>query len=437
MWQLLREEPSEAQVAPQAVSVELQPVEPTTVEDSSRFVGQLEAQEGIVLLAETQGRVTQIFVSSGEEVSAGDPIAQLSPDRSEAEYRSAIAQVRSAEAARANALAELEVAQADQISAEAEVALQREEIDRDRALVEAGALAEQELDITRRNFVSAEADLRAAARRISAARALLAQADADISAAEADAAAIQEDLEDTLVVAPIDGQVGEMSMKLGDYVTTDTPLTTIVQNGTLDLEMAIPVERRSELRLGLPVELLGTQEDQVVTTGNLSFVAPRARENSQLVQAEASFDNPGGQLQDAQRVRARIIWSESSGILIPTDAISRIGGNTFVFVAVPGDEVEGSPDGGESGQEAEGRQNDQSAGQSGDQSQGEPPALVAKQRQVELGDIQDNQYQVLSGLEAGEELVVSGILNLSDGAAITESGDVEGGHSQGREDSDN
>ena len=47
-----------------------------------------------------------------------------------------------------------------------------------------------------------------------------------------------------------------MSTKLGDYVTPDVALTSIVQNDTLDLEMAIPVERRGDLRLGMPVELL-------------------------------------------------------------------------------------------------------------------------------------------------------------------------------------
>ena len=51
------------------------------VEDSTGFVGQLEAQQGTVLQAKTEGRVTQIFVLSGDQVAEGDPIVQLSPER--------------------------------------------------------------------------------------------------------------------------------------------------------------------------------------------------------------------------------------------------------------------------------------------------------------------------------------------------------------------
>ncbi|MEO0409303.1 MAG: efflux RND transporter periplasmic adaptor subunit [Cyanobacteria bacterium P01_A01_bin.135] len=389
LWFLLKGRSSPESPQPQAISVELQTIQESTVEESSEFVGQLEAQQGTVLQAETEGRVTQIFVSSGDRVAVGDPIVQLSPERSQAEYRGALADVRAAQAGQSNAIAQLEVAQADRISAEAEVSLQGKEIEGTRMLVSEGALEQQQLDRVVRDLESTRANLNAAVRRVDAAQALLNQTEADVARSQADANAIQEDLDDTLVVAPIAGQVGELSMKLGDYVTPSTALTNIVQNDTLDLEMAIPVERRGELRLGMPVELL-SMDGQPPIAGRLSFIAPRTRENSQLVQAEATFRNPSGQLQDAQRMRSRIIWSTRSGVLVPTDAISRTGGATFVFVAVPGEANEA----------------------------GEQP-LIAAQRRVTLGPIQGNQYQIEDGLEPGERIVVSGLLNVSDGATIT------------------
>ena len=390
LWLILRGDSSSEPAAPQAVSVELQRLQESRVEDSTGFVGQLEAQQGTVLQAKTEGRVTQIFVSSGDQVAEGDPIVQLSPDRSQAEYRGAVADVRAAQAGRSNAIAQLEVAEADRISAESEVSLQQKEIERTRTLVSQGALAQQQLDRVERDLDSARANSNAAVKRVNAAQAQLNQSEADVDSSQANANAVQEDLNDTLVVAPIAGQVGEMSIKLGDYVTPDVALTSIVQNDTLDLEMAIPVERRRDLRLGMPVELLGADGAEPVGTGSLSFISPQTRENSQLVQAEATFRNPGGQLQDAQRMRSRIIWSTSTGILVPTSSISRVGGATFVFVAVLGESNE----------------------------VGEIP-LVAEQRRVTLGDIQDNQYQVEEGLAPGERIVVSGILNVSDGVTIT------------------
>ncbi|MEO0349836.1 MAG: efflux RND transporter periplasmic adaptor subunit [Cyanobacteria bacterium P01_A01_bin.15] len=396
LWFALRGRSSSEPSEPQAISVELQRLEETTVEDSSEFVGQLEAQQGTVLQAETEGRVTQIFVSSGDRVEVGDPIVQLSPDRSQAEYRGALADVRVAQAGQSSAIAQFEVAQADRISAEAEVSLQLKEIERTRMLVSRGALEQQQLDRVERDIESARANLNAAVKRVEAAQAQINQTEADVERSQADANAIQADLSDTLVAAPIAGQVGELSMKLGDYVTPSVALTSIVQNDTLDLEMAIPIERRGDLRLGMPVELLGV-DGQQETAGSLSFISPKTRESSQLVQAEATFSNSEGQLQDAQRMRSRIIWSTRSGILVPTDAISRVGGATFVFIAVPG-EATGS---------------------------GKTP-LIAKQRSVTLGAIQDNQYQVEAGLEPGERIVVSGILNVSDGVTITTVAKPEG-----------
>lgn len=413
-WQLFGSNSSETeQAAPRAVAVELQRLQAATVKESSQFIGQLEAQNAVALQAETQGRVTQVIVASGDRVAARDPIVQLSPDRPEAEYRSAVANVRSAQAARANAIAEIDVAEANRADADAEVALQAEEIERTRFLVTQGALSQQDLDLAERNIRSAQAALEAADKQVGAARARLKQAEADVASAEADAAAVEEDLEDTLVVAPIAGRIGEISVKRGDYVTPDTALTAIVQNDVLDLELAVPVERRNDLEIGMQVELLEPDSDALLTTGRLSFISPQARADSQLVQVEATFPNPDRQLQDAQRVRARIVWEETRGILIPTDAVSRIGGKTFVFVAVPG---ESAPEAAAADAPADAPEEN-----------GQAPPLVARQRNVELGTIQDNQYQVLSGLEVGEEIVISGILNLRDGTPIQpEGGDRPG-----------
>lgn len=390
LWQNFRRKPSEAQVLTQSVMVELQEIKPVTVEESSRFLGQLEAQQGVVLQAETQGRITQIYVFSGEQVSAGDPIVKLSSERIEAEARNAESLIRSAQASRSNALAQLEVAKADQISAAAELDLQQQVMERTLALVKAGALPQQDLDISRRNITSAQAELDASFRRVNAAQAVLEQSDADIIGAQADADAVLTDLNNTLVVSPITGQVGDMSIKPGDYVTSSTQLTTIVENNLFDLEILIPVERRADLKIGTQVALLDYTEKQSFSLGNISFISPQIRANSQLVKAEATFENLNGRLQDDQRVQAQIIWNEEPGILIPSDAVLRIGETTFVFVAVLDEES---------------REN-------------KTPQWIVEQRSIQLGNIQDNQYQVISGLNVGEQIVVSGVLNLSDGALI-------------------
>jgi RND family efflux transporter MFP subunit len=380
-----------SQEAPQAQSipVKLQELTTGTIEDASSFVGRLEAQQAVALRPEAQGRVTRIFIRDGDRVAAGDPIAELNPDRSQAELNAAIANINATRATRINAQAQLRAAKAEEARAAAELELQNTEYKRTSDLVSQGVLARQQLDLVTRDRDIARAALKATKEQVDAASASVDQTSATLAEAEAQAAAIRKDLRDTLVVAPIAGTVGDIPIKVGDYVTTSTLLTTITENGTLDLDISVPIERKSQLRKGLPVELRQSASDDIVFPGRISFISPQVSENTQSILAKATFSNTANRLQDAQRVEARVIWQKRPGVLVPTESISRLGGQTFVFVAKPAENA-----------------------------QPNAPQLVAEQRSVKLGNIQGNLYQVLEGVKAGETIVTSGILNLSDGAPI-------------------
>ncbi|MDR9404845.1 MAG: biotin/lipoyl-binding protein, partial [Halothece sp. Uz-M2-17] len=77
----------------QPTPVKLEKLQASTLIQSSKFVGALEAKERVALRAETDGRVTEIFVESGDVVEKGTPILQLSPERSQAEVNRAQADV--------------------------------------------------------------------------------------------------------------------------------------------------------------------------------------------------------------------------------------------------------------------------------------------------------------------------------------------------------
>ncbi len=369
---------------PPGVSVKLATVESSMVEQSTEFVGSLEAENRVVLRPETEGRVSQIFVSSGSRVAAGTPIVQLRPDKGQAEVGGAIANVNAARAARNNAQAELRALEAERVSAAADVQLQNEQFQRISNLVTQGALARERLDQVTRDRNAAVAALNAVQERIGAARATLDEENAALQQAQSNATLRSEELQDTRVVAPIAGVIGDVTAKVGDYVRAGDTLTTIIQNNSLSLRLSIPVERASQLRVGLPVQLTGAQDSTPLGTGRISFVSPQVNTQSQAILAKASFPNSQGILRDGQLVKSRVIWSRSSGVSIPTTAISRVAGQNFVFVA---------------------------------QTQGESK-LIARQKPVKLGEIKGNNYQVTEGLQPGEKIVVSGILNLSDGAPI-------------------
>lgn len=372
---------------PPPVAVELQTVTNTTVQDSSEFVGALEAQERVELRPETEGRVVAIAVSSGQPVESGTLILQLRSDQNEAEVTGAGADVEAARAAVNTANAKLKAAEAERDRAAADVRLQTEEYRRTAQLVAEGAQSRQALDRAINTRDTATASLRAEEEQVGVAQAELAEATARLQRAQADRAVAGSNLREAQVRSPIAGVVGSVAVKVGDYVTPQNVLTSIIQNQALELNLAVPVERGDRLRVGLPVELLDG-EGQPAVIGQISFVSPQVNTAEQSILAKASFPN-NGSLRDGQFVRARVIWERGSGITVPTAAITRVAGQPFVFVAEAG---EPSP--------------------SGEATQ------VAKQRPVTLGAIQGNNYNVLSGINPGDQVIVSGVLNLSDGASI-------------------
>ena len=391
---------------PPGVPVTLEPVQAGQVQDVSEFLGILEAQRGVVLQPEVSGRVTQVFATAGDRVEPGEPIVLISPDRTQAEVDAATANVTVAQAASQSADASLRALLAREEELIADLALRQEDYNRTLFLTEEGALSDQQLDIARRDLEVAEAALQSAREDIAAGRASLSQTEASLAEARANRAAAAENLQDRTVLAPIAGMVGDVDIKLGDYVTPSSVIANITENATLELDLNVPIDQRDRLSLGLPVELTSNNGD-ILAEGSVTFISPQTDDGTQTVLIKAQFDNPQGLLQDAQRVEARIIWSEDTGVLVPTTAITRLGGQTFVYVAEAGSDDELPP--------PESIPPDMPA-----------PDQVARLRPVQLGDIQDNNYEVLSGLEPGETIVVSGILNLQDGMPILPQSGSEG-----------
>ncbi|NJL02383.1 MAG: efflux RND transporter periplasmic adaptor subunit [Spirulinaceae cyanobacterium SM2_1_0] len=421
-------EPSQ-QAGGRGIPVTVQMIAATTVEDTSEFVGTLQAKQRAQVSSEISGRVVSVRVSDGDRVPAGTPLIQINPDQTiaqvrasaanvnaqqasqagaEASVRTARAQLSAAEANRDNARATLKAQEAELANAEANLKLQQEDFERISFLAAEGVQSQQQLDTQATNRDSARAARDAAREGVNAARSSLKAAEANIviareqlqqalasvegnraavDRAQAELAATSETFRFTRVTAPFAGTVGNITVKQGDFVSTGTVLTTVTQDDVFELNLPIPVARASALRAGLPVELLDESSGEAIATGRISFIAPEVDTTSQTILAKASFRN-SGDLRDGQFVRARVIWNRQEGILIPTVAVSRVAGKEFVFVVQ-------------------------------DNTNPELPAdFAASQRPIEVGLVQDDSYQILDGLIPGEQIAVTNILKLRDGVPV-------------------
>lgn len=434
---------------PPALPVKLMTVTTGTVEDKSEVLGTLEANRAVTIKSEVAGRISSILVKEGDRVQAGQAIYRIDSEDLEAELLSAKAKlesskarlaqleagnrvedvaearakVREAQARLINAKSgapseEIAQAQAQLSSAQASADLANQRVIRYRQLRQEGAVSEDQYQEYLTEQRNTTADVQQAKRRITElskgrqsdinelaasvereAQNLrrtengsrveeIAQGRADVAEAAAEVQRVQVQVNKTRVLAPISGRVGDIPTKVGDYVDESDNLTTVTANDNLELNLSIPLEQASRLRIGLPVEILDAQ-GKVSATGTINFISPDVNSSSQLILAKADISNLSGSLLNRQFIEANVIWDRKPGILVPTAAISRLGGQTFVFAA-----------------------------QTVPAAEGKPEQTIAKQRTVELGSLQGNNYQVLKGLKAGEKIITAGLLNVADGVPI-------------------
>ncbi len=388
----------------------------STVRDSSEYIATLESRQSVTVQPQVSGRITKIYVKSGDRVQAGTPLLQLDASQQQAQVAGNAAGIRAASADFAASQADAESAQqtlqaltAERASRQADLTFNKEDYQRYQKLYQQGAISKQVADQKLNTYNQARASLAQMNSQIKAQEGAIQRAQANIyrsqqqrDQAVATATQGQVQLRYYAVQSPLDGMIGDVPAKVGDLVDLTTQLLKVTQNRLLETQIAVPLEKQSQLRPGLPVQLL-SPTGKALQRGSISYVAPSVDPQTQSVQVKAIFDNSSGQLRTNQILQARIIWNTRSGVLIPTTAVSRLAGKNFIFTAEPYGRSE-------------------CAALAKDQKSPTPaPAadqLVAVQKPITLGQIVENNQEVVEGVNLSDRIVVSGLLQLRSCAPI-------------------
>ncbi|MEH2243290.1 efflux RND transporter periplasmic adaptor subunit [Nostoc sp.] len=389
VWRLLTPQnsaPSTANAQPLGVRVKISTVQSGIIEESSDFIASLKSQRSVTLQPRIQGQVTQIFVKSGDPVAPGTAILQVD-SRSQADVSGSNPVPQGFLVQLENARATLKSLEAQRPSYVANVQLYQQNYEKLVTLAEQGAVSRQTRNQYADRLATAKTSLDAINSRIEAQRTIILQAEKALQQGNVNTQKQQVQLQYDKITSPFSGTVGNIAVKVGDLVNTSTQLVNITQNRPLEVNILVPLQQGALLRKGMPVEVMNTQ-GQKLGRSRVYFIAPNASNQTQEILIKALFNNPNGQLRADQLVRARVFWNQRPGVLIPTTAMTRIAGDTFVYVV----ETEKSPQG--------------------------VSQEVARQRRVKLGEIKGNNYQVIEGLQPEDKVIISGLLNLRDGVAI-------------------
>jgi RND family efflux transporter MFP subunit len=308
----------------QTVAVTLSPVA-----QSSEYVATIKSRRSATLQPQVEGRLTAIVVHSGDHVKSGQELMKIDPLHQQASVDSARATER-----QKKALYDYNTS----------------EIERQRKLFEAGITSRDVYEQAQQAYENAKADYQSAA---------------------ATSKTQEEQLAYYSIRAPFDGVVGDIPVHVGDYVSSTTMLTTVDENKDLEAYIYVPTERASQVRMGLPVDLMDTSGKPLEKT-KIDFLSPQVDSMLQGILVKAPVHSTPEILRNAEMVKARVIWSTTPMAVVPVLAVNRQGGQTFVFVA----------------QQQNGH-------------------WMAHQTAVTLGDTVGNNYSVSAGLNAGDKVIVS------------------------------
>ena len=246
-------------------------------------------------------------------------------------------------------------------SAEARRDLAKTNLDRSRTLLERQLVAQSEYDQV---------------------AALFRQAEAQVSE-------VQAAIDRKTIRAPFSGVTGIRQVNLGQYVSSGEPIVPLQSLDPVYVDFAVPQQQVASMRTGLTVSVAADSGTRPLGTGRITAINPVADDATRNVRVQATFSNPRHRLRPGQYVSVRVdLGSRTRVVALPTTAINYAPYGNSVFIV----EQLKSPDG--------------------------KTYKGVRQQFVKLGGARGDLVAIVGGVEAGQEIVTSGVFKLRTGAAV-------------------
>lgn len=344
-----------------------------------RFSGNVRSENQVALYPEISGTVEAVFVENGEYVEKGQKLAQL-------ETRQLEKQLQQAQAG-------LKINGAQLRQARARLGEVQSQYRRTKQLADRDLSSELELEQIEAELESAEADVQLAEAQLEQTQALVDER--------------ENELQRTVMRAPISGTVGQRNAETGMQASTSSPLFLIGNLDKLRVEIILTESMLNRIKIGQRAQILVEDEngDTRSIEAELSRISPFLNQLTRSTEAEIDVDNTDGLLRPGMFVPVDIYFGESEqATLIPVSALytDPTSGEEGVYIASSlGSEIEPA----NNPEENNGNSDTLGALTEPTSVQFKPISVIAEGR-MELG---------VKGLESGQWVVTVGQNLLSEG----------------------
>ena len=354
--------------------------------DTSEFMAEVNNDASVTVHANATGVLKQVLVHDGQSVHKGQALFTLEAGQQAAQVKSLEAQASSALQEPQIADENLKALQAERQTVLSDLKFNTNQLNRFQGLLATQSVSKKDVEqyeTTVSNLTSKLANIDASV------TAQLSRKNQARNSAQRDKYTYQSakaNLAYYTVVAPFSGIIGEVTGKPGNYVSSSTELASITNNKSVEIETAVSSDYQRQLKHGGKLEVLDASGN-LLSTATVTFISPKVDKASQTILVKANINNNKALFLADQKLKLRFIWKTDHSILVPVEAVFRMAGQPFVYIAAQNTEK----------------------GKTG---------LVAKMKAVELGPIRGNNYVINSGLTDGEVIVTGSIQKLQNNTPI-------------------
>jgi multidrug efflux pump subunit AcrA (membrane-fusion protein) len=351
--------------------------------------GSLAANEQTDVAPSTSGKVSAIGVEMGSYVRRGQMIVRLDDNDNRIRLQQAQAQLDQARATLRQNEAKIGLRPGQKFNpanvpevaaARASLDLAEKNLRRHEKLVESGDVSRAAYDQQRSVRDVAREQYEVAIHQAQQNYAGVANAQGAVDAAQTAVALAKRTLDYTVITSPMNGYVSERDADLGEYVSPQQKVATIVNLNPLRVRIDIPEQAISRVHVGESVSVTVAAYTDRTFAGHIARISPNVTATSRTLTVEAEVQNPNAVLKPGQFASVRILLPQSEpAVLVPQRALRTISGATYVFILKNGH---------------------------------------AEQRLVQTGQAESDLVEIKSGVVADELVATSNVDQLSDGIAV-------------------
>ncbi|KQY91303.1 efflux RND transporter periplasmic adaptor subunit [Brevundimonas sp. Root1423] len=220
-------------------------------------------------------------------------------------------------------------------------------------------------------------------------------AETSLATARASLNAAQARRGDRLIRAPFAGVLGLSSVTAGTLVNPGGIITTLDDIDVVRVDFPVPERYLGVLRAGTPIRATIDAYGNEVFTGRIALIDTRINEQTRAVTARAEIPNPGYRIRPGMAVRVAVQQGQRTAPAAPEAAVQYEGDGAFVYRIAKGEK-----------------------------------GTTAQRVEVETGSVEGGFVEIVSGLNAGDRIVGSGLNRIQPGAPVSVTGQG-GGRGQG------